>query len=94
MAKAKPQMSLSLPGEKAQTETAQTEPKKKSDKKRRPLGLYLRNDVLAAVQEIATENGQAVHGIVTFAVTYFIKQYRAGKVKIETETKQKLKLDL
>ncbi len=93
MAKAKPQMSLSLPGEKAQPEP-QPEPKKKSDKKRRPLGLYLRNDVLAAVQEIATENGQAVHGIVTFAVTYFIKQYRAGKVKIETETRQRLKLDL
>lgn len=76
------------------TENAPAEGAKKSDKKRRPLGLYLRNDVLAAVQEIATENGQAVHGIVTYAVTYFIKQYRAGKVKIETEQKAKLKLDL
>ena len=77
----------------AKTEPDQGEPAKKSGK-RFPLGLYLRNDTLAAVQEIATENGQKVHGIVTFAVTYFIKQYRAGKVKIETETRQKLKLDL
>lgn len=75
------------------TTAGPTEPEKKSGK-RRPLGLYLRNDILAAVQDIAAENNQAIHGIVTFAVSYFIKQYRAGKVKIETETKQKLKLDL
>ena len=73
------------------TETA---PGEKKTGKRRPLGLYLRNDVIAEVESIADENGQAVHGIITYAVSYFIKQYRAGKVKIETETKQKLKLDL
>ena len=76
------------------TAAAPAEGEKKAAGKRRPLGLYLRNDVLAEVQAIAAENGQAVHGIVSYAVTYFIKQYRAGKVKIETEQKAKLKLDL
>lgn len=89
MAKTKPSMKDLF----TKTETAPAEGAKKSGK-RRPLGLYLRNDVLAEVQAIAEENGQAVHGIVTYAVTYFVKQYRAGKVKIETEQKAKLKLDL
>ena len=87
MAKAKPDISDSL----KQTEP---EPGAKKSGKRSPLGLYLRNDVMAAVQEIAAKENQAVHGIITFAVTYFVKQYRAGKVKVETETIQKLKLDL
>ena len=68
------------------------EPEKK--KRRRPLGLYLRNDTLAAVQEIADKNSQTVHGIITYAVTYFIQQHRAGKAIIRTEQKTRLKLDL
>lgn len=68
---------------------------KAKGKGRRPIGLYLRNDILAAMQDIAHENKDIpMHALLVYAVTYFIRQYRAGKVKIETQIKTTLKTDI
>lgn len=62
--------------------------------KRRPIGVYLKNDVHEALQDIAQENDQTLHGMIAYAVADFIKRYRTGKVKIETQTKTTLKTDI
>lgn len=79
------------------TETAQqpAQEEKPKGKRRRPIGLYLRNDTLAAVQDIAAENNDIpIHALLVYAVSYFIREYRKGKVKIETQTKTTLKTDI
>lgn len=88
MAKQKPSMSDLF----KRTEPAQDE--KPKGTRRRPIGLYLRNETLAAVQEIAEKEHLPIHGLLVYGVTYFIRQYRAGKVKIEKQQTTTLNIDL
>lgn len=74
------------PGILQSTTKAKTEQEAKPPR-RRPIGVYLKNDVHAALEEIAQENDLTIHGLISYSVSYFIRQYRAGKAKIETETK-------
>ena len=68
-----------------------TEPKKKPT----PASVYLRKEVRAEVEKIAEAEGVSVHAIMAYGVSYFIRQYKAGKVKLETEDRpKKLKLDI
>jgi hypothetical protein len=62
--------------------------------KRRPIGLYLRQPTQDAIEQIAEAEGLNMHSLLAYAVTYFVKQYQAGKVKIETESQPRPKLDL
>ncbi len=71
---------------------------KKTDqpkKKPTPTSVYLRKDVRAEVEKIAEETGASIHSIMAYGVTYFVQQYRRGKVKLQTEERPKrLKLDI
>lgn len=61
------------------------------EKLRRPIGLYLRRDERSEVEEIAKKEGLSRHAILSYGISYFLKQYRAGKVQIEKETTVTLK---
>ena len=63
-------------------------------KKLRPIGVYLRKNVRAEVEKIAEAEGLSVHSVLAYGVSYFVRQYKAGKVKIETVTKPTLNLDV
>jgi hypothetical protein len=90
MAKAKP----SVKGLFERTETAAQNTAEEKAKLRRPIGVYVRKDVRIAVEQIAKTEGLSRHAILSYAVSYFVRQYKAGKVKIETEQQTKLKLDV
>jgi hypothetical protein len=68
--------------------------KEEKAKLRRPIGLFLRKDVRKEVELIADEEDLNRHALLSYAISYFIRQYRAGKVKIEKEQTTKLKLDI
>ena len=73
-----------------------TMPKKRTDLPARgkPYGLYLNREMSADVDEIAAaETGGNYHALLQFAVKYFIREYKAGRVKIKKETVTRLKLD-
>jgi len=78
--------------EKTETPSQDTEAEKA--KKRRPIGLYLRMATRAEVEKIAAAEDLPVHAILAYAVAYFVRQYKAGKVKIETTKKTTLNLDV
>jgi hypothetical protein len=63
-------------------------------KKRRPIGLYLRLATRAEVEKIAAAEDLPVHAVLAYAVAYFVREYRKGKVKIETTKKTTLNLDV
>jgi hypothetical protein len=62
--------------------------------KRRPIGVYLRQPTHEALLEIAQAEELNPHSLIAYAVTYFIREYRAGRAVIETESKPQPKLDL
>ena len=68
--------------------------KAEKEKLRRPIGVYVRKDVRAEVDKIAEDEGLSRHSILTYAISYFVRQYKAGKVKIEKEQTTRLKLDV
>jgi hypothetical protein len=69
----------------------QTEPNKKPV----PTSVYLRKEIRAEVERIAEAEGVTVHSIMAYGISYFVRRYKAGKVKLETEDRPKrLKLDI
>ena len=60
--------------------------------KAKPYGVYLGIDERAAMEKIMKETGENQHALLQFAVKYFIKQYRAGKIKAQKTTTVKLML--
>jgi hypothetical protein len=68
----------------------QSEPKKKPV----PTSVYLRKEVRAEVEKIAEAEGLSVHAVMAYSVSYFVRQYKAGKAKIETVKKPELNLDV
>jgi len=75
---------------------AQTKEQIKSEmeKRRRPIGVYLRVATRAEIDKIAAAEGLSRHALLAYAVAYFVRQYKAGKVKIETTKKTTLNLDV
>jgi hypothetical protein len=74
---------------------ARTEPEPGAPaEKRRAIGVYLRQPTYDAAMKIARDENINIHSFIAYAVTYFIRQYQAGKAKIETENQPKPKLDL
>lgn len=67
--------------------------KAEKEKKRRPIGVYLRVGTRAKVDKIAEKEGLSRHALLAYAVAYFVREYEAGKVKIKTTTKTTLDLD-
>jgi hypothetical protein len=64
-------------------------------KKPVPTSVYLRKDLRAEVEKIAEVEGVTVHAIMAYGISYFVRQYKAGKVKLETEDRpKKLRLDI
>jgi hypothetical protein len=57
-----------------------------------PIGVYLRKEIRSAVDEIAEKEGVSRHAILAYAVTDFVRQYRAGKIKLKK--KQTIDLDI
>ncbi len=53
-------------------------------KKLKPVGVYLRKNVRAEVEKIAEAEDLSIHAVLAYGVSYFVRQYKAGKVKIET----------
>jgi hypothetical protein len=71
--------------------------KKQSDdqpKRGKAYGLYINRELLTDLQEIAeAETGGKLHEILQFALRHFVKEYKAGKIKLKKETVTRLKLD-
>jgi hypothetical protein len=65
-----------------------------ASKKLKPVGVYLRKNVRAEVEKIAEAEGLPVHGVLAYGISYFVRQYKAGKVKIETVKTTTLNLDV
>jgi hypothetical protein len=63
-------------------------------KKLKPVGVYLRKNVRAEVEKIAEAEGLPVHAVLAYGVSYFVRQYKAGKVNIETVKTTTLNLDV
>ncbi len=62
--------------------------------KGKPYGIYLNKEILADLEEIAeAETGGSLHNLLQYAIKYFIREYRAGKVKLKKETVTRLKFD-
>lgn len=77
------------------TEAQPSQEESGEKQKRRPIGVYLRQHSYDALMQIAENENVSTHGLIAYAVTYFIKQYQAGKVELEPEqTKKRLNLDL
>lgn len=68
----------------------QTESKKKPT----PASVYLRKDVRDEIAKIAKKEGLSVHAVMAYGVSYFVRQYKAGKAKIETVQKPVVNLDI
>ncbi len=52
-------------------------------------GLGLKLSEWEEVDRIAADMEIKPHGVLTFAVRYFLKHWREGKIKTKTETKKK-----
>jgi len=81
---------------KTETPQAQTDEQIKAEKakRRRPVGVYLRVGTRSEIEKIAAAEGLSVHAVLAYSVAYFVRQYKAGKVKIETTQKTTLKMDV
>lgn len=62
--------------------------------KLRPLGIYLRKDIRAAAEQIVEAEGLTMHALLAYAVAYFIREYKAGRAKIETVKKVRPRMDI
>ena len=72
----------------------QTEPDTDQPAKPKAFGIYLNKELAAEVQDIAAkETGGNSHALLQFALKYFIREYRAGRVKYKKRTVTKLELD-
>mgnify|MGYP001058959558 CR=1 FL=1 len=70
-----------------------TEVTKKTDpEKDRPNvhSVYLRNYVRDAIFEIAEDLGVTRHAVLQYAIDYFLQDYKAGKIEIETKTTKEI----
>jgi hypothetical protein len=54
------------------------------------IGIYLKPPELAALTKIAGDLGIKRGALLTLAVRYFIREYQAGKLPVETVTHKKL----
>lgn len=93
MAKKKP----SITGLFDRTEAPAQEPERTDEekkKRRRPVGVYLRVKTRDEIEQIAQEEGLPLHALLAYAVSDFVRRYRKGQAKIETEKQTKLKLDV
>lgn len=75
-------------------EKTESETKADATRRRRPVGVYLRVATRAEVEKIAQEEDLPLHAILAYGIAYFVRQYKAGKVKIETTQKTTLKMDV
>jgi hypothetical protein len=57
-------------------------------------GLYINRELLADLEKIAeAETGGKLHEILQLALRHFVRDYKAGKIKLKKETVTRLKLD-
>ncbi len=83
-----------MPKAKPKQDPSQELTKEEKEALRRPIGVYLRLDVRRAVEEIAEKEGLNRHAVLAYGISYFVRQYRAGKVKIEKQQKTTPNLDI
>ena len=61
--------------------------------KPRPYGVYLNKSMLIDLRKIADDESDGnFHAILQYGLKYFIKEYKAGKVKIKKEQQTKLNI--
>ena len=60
--------------------------------KGKAIGVYLKPDELAAIEKIAREMGVKRGAALTLAVRWFMREYQAGRIPLETETRKTIKL--
>ena len=56
--------------------------------------IYLKDHERDALLKVVEELGVSRHAVLKYAVLFFLKEYRAGKVQVETETKTKTEIIL
>jgi len=60
----------------------------------KPYGIYLNREMLADLEKIAEEEADGnLHTILQYAMKHFIREYKAGKIKLRKETVTRLKFD-
>ena len=52
--------------------------------------VYLKNHVRDAIYDIAEDLGVSRHAILQYAIDYFLEDYLAGKIEIETRTTKEI----
>ena len=57
---------------------------------KRPIGVYLEESEIAELGRIAQETGVKRGALLRYAVRWFMKQYKAGKIKTETKVTKTL----
>lgn len=61
--------------------------------KPKPYGVYLNRSMRADLDKIAAaETDGNFHALLQYAVKYFIREYKAGRVKIKKTTQTKLEI--
>jgi hypothetical protein len=56
----------------------------------KPKGVGLKDSEWRELEQIADKAGLKLHAITAYAVRYFLRDYRAGKIKPEKKTVQSL----
>jgi len=79
---------VSQPSRKSTQVTEKTEDK---PPKNTPISVYLTKEEREYIEALADRLGVSRHAILQFGVRYFIDQYRAGEIEIETKTVNEIK---
>lgn len=74
----------------AKTEPEPTETKPEEKPKNNPRGVFLKIDEWAELEKIATDLDLKPHALRSYAIRYFISQYKAGKIQTKTQTQKTL----
>jgi len=59
-----------------------------------PIGVGLKQSELAQLDAIAAELGIARNALMRWAVAYFLREYRAGRVAIDVETEERRRVKM
>lgn len=61
--------------------------------KPKPYGVYLNKDMREDLENIARNESEGnLHAVLQYGVKYFIKMYKAGRIKIVKSSKTKLEI--
>jgi hypothetical protein len=69
-----------------QTKKADEETKTENERLKRPISVYVKKKVRIEVEKIAEKEGLTRHSVLSYAISYFVREYKQGRAKIEKQT--------